>query len=65
MAKGKNSTIYEAPMDMDWQCSNDADTLARAAEVIADKKRFAAAKAHVEKKQKGLDQLMNGLRRRT
>ena len=61
MAKGKTEAV---PMpDQDWQCRDDADTLTRAAEIVADKERFARAKAHVEKKRKGLDKLFSGLRR--
>lgn len=50
--------------DEDWQASSDAAALVRAAEVVADPKRFAKAEAHVAKKQAGLEKLFAGLRRR-
>lgn len=63
MAKSK--AYAEPAMDDDWQCQSDADALARAAEVVADPKRLAKAKAHIETKAAGLDKLLTGLRRRS
>lgn len=58
-------TTKDVPvMSDEWQVQADADTLSRAAEIVADQKRLAKAQAYLEKRSKGVDQLLSGLRRK-
>lgn len=64
MAKKSKVALAAPAMDQDWQASSDADTLARAAEIMADKPRFAKAKEYHAKRQEQMDKLVSGLRRK-
>ena len=47
-------------MDREWQARSDADSLRRAAEVMADRSRMSAAKQCITKEQRGMQKMMGG-----
>lgn len=48
--------------DKKWRAQSDAETLARAQEIQADKSRHGAAKAHAAKEAKRYAQIVKGKR---
>ena len=58
-SKSPNTNMAPA-MDREWQARSDADSLRRAAEVMADRSRMSAAKQCITKEQRGMQKMMGG-----
>lgn len=58
--KGRKSSEMAAPTiatDDSWRARDDLSTIQRAHEVVADSKRFGAAKAEARKQKESLDRI--------